>query len=205
MMVMNTYVEKFVRFCDSEFGKKVMRKEADYVYNELRNCEKILDVGCGIGSFEQNLPSLNIIGLDISEEMLEIARRRSDKIFVQRNVEHLQFEDSTFDAVFTVTTLEFLDDHNKAVREIARVTKQYGKILAMMLNPKSEYFKEEIKKPGDYFLKIKNTNPKEIRDCISQFYIIAREEYFLGIRGQHIFDTKDERSASLYVVIGIKK
>jgi ubiquinone/menaquinone biosynthesis C-methylase UbiE len=122
-MVMNVDVERFVRFCDSEFGKKVMKREAEYVYNELKNCEKILDVGCGICSFEQNLPNLNVIGLDISEEMLEEARKRSDKAFVQGNAEKLKFEDSTFDAVFTVATLEFLDDYQKAVKEIARVTK----------------------------------------------------------------------------------
>lgn len=202
---MNADVEKFVSFCDCEFGKKIVKKEAEYIYNELRNCEKILDVGCGIGSFEQNLPSLNIIGLDISEGMLEEARKRSDKTFVQGRAEELEFEDSTFDAVFTVTTLEFLDDYQKAVKEMARATKPDGKILAMMLNPKSEYFREEIKKPGDYFRRIKHTNLKEIRDYISQFYTVIKEEKFLDIRGKRIFGTGEKRYASLYMVVGIKK
>jgi len=202
---MSADVEKFVRFCDSKFGKKVIKKEAEFIYNELKNCEKILDVGCGIGSFEQYLSSLNIIGLDTSKEMLREARKRSDKTFVLSSGEHLNFKDSMFDAVFTVTTLEFLDNYQKAVKEMARVTKQHGKILAMILNPDSEYFKGEIKKPGDYFRRIKHTNLGEIRDCISQFYIIIKEEYFLGIREQHISDTNDHRYASLYVVVGIKK
>jgi len=202
---MSADIEKFVRFCDSEFGKRVMKKEAEYVYKELRNCGKILDVGCGIGSFEQNLPSLSIVGLDISEEMLEEAKKRSNKTFVLGSAEHLTFKDSAFDAVFTVTTLEFLDDYPRAVKEIARVTRQYGKILAMMLNPDSEYFKEEIKKPDDYFRRIKHTNLKEIRDYISQFYTVTKEEYFLGIRGQHIFGTNNNRHASLYVAVGTKK
>lgn len=200
---MSAYIEKFVKFGDSEFGKKVMRKEAEYVYNELRNYRKILDVGCGLGSFEQNLPSLNIIGLDISKEILEKARKRSDKTFVQGKAEELQFKDSTFDAVFTVTTLEFLDDYQNAVKEIARVTKPKGKLLVMLINPKSEYFREEIKKPGDYFKRIKHYNLKEIRDYISLFYTIIKEENFLGIRGNHVFDTDDERYASLYVIVGI--
>jgi len=205
MIVMNADIEKFVRFCDSEFGKKVMKREAEHIYNELGSCEKILDVGCGIGSFEQNLPTLNIIGLDISDEMLEEARKRSDKTFVQGNAEKLEFKDSTFDAVFTVTTLEFLEDYRKAVKEMARVTKPDGKILVMMLNPKSEYFRQEIKKASDYFRRIKHTDPKEIRDYISQFYTITKEEKFLGIRGKRIFDSDEERYASLYVVIGIRK
>ena len=202
---MNADVEKFVRFYDNEFGKEVMEREAKYVYDELRNCSRILDVGCGIGVFEQYLPSLHIIGLDISEELLEEARRRSDKTFVQGDAENLLFDDSTFDAVFTVTTLEFLDDYEKAVREIARVTKPDGKILVMMLNPKSEYFREETEKPGAYFKRIKHTNPKEIRDYISQFYTLIKEEYFLGIKGKRIFDTDKEENASLYVVVGLRK
>jgi ubiquinone/menaquinone biosynthesis C-methylase UbiE len=96
-----------------------MKKESEYIYNELIDSEKILDVGCSIGSFEQNLPSLNIIGLDSSEEMLEEARKRSDKTFVLGNAEQLKIEDSVFDAVFTVTTIEFLDDYRIAIKEIA--------------------------------------------------------------------------------------
>jgi ubiquinone/menaquinone biosynthesis C-methylase UbiE len=95
LMDMSTYLKKYVRFCESEFGKKIMQREAEYIYSELKDCETILDVGCGIGSFEQNLPNLNIIGLDISEEMLEEARKRIDKTFFQGNVEDLKFEDST--------------------------------------------------------------------------------------------------------------
>ena len=60
------------------------------------------------------------------------ARKRSDKTFVQGKAEKLKFEDSTFDAVFTVT-IELLDDYKKAVKEIARVTKPNGKILVMTL------------------------------------------------------------------------
>lgn len=201
---MSAEVEKFIRFCDSEFGKKTMKKEAEYVYNELRNCQVTLDIGCGIGSFEQNLPGLNIIGLDISKEMLDEARKRSNSAFILGSAECLPFIDSVFDAVFTVTTLEFLDDYQKAVKEIARVTKKHGEILAMLLNPESEYFKEEMKKPSDYFRRIRDTSLEEIRDCISRFYTVSREEYFLGIRRQHAFCTNDKRYASLYVVVGTK-
>ncbi len=205
LIVMNGDVEKYVRFCDSEFGKTIMKQEAEYIYNELSKYGKILDVGCGIGSFEKNLPSLNIIGLDVSEEMLEEARKRSDKTFIQGNVEELQFQDSIFDAVFTVTTLEFLDDYKKAVTEITRVTRPQGKIVVMMLNTKSEYFMENVKRLGDYFQKIKHTNTQKIRDYASRFYVISKEELFLGIQGQRVFESDDENLASLYVLVGIKK
>jgi ubiquinone/menaquinone biosynthesis C-methylase UbiE len=201
---MKADVAKFVRFCDSPLGKQILRKETAYIYNELQGSEKILDVGCGIGSFEQRLPTLNIIGLDVSEDMLEEARKRSDKIFIQGDATDLTFHDAAFDAVFTVTTLEFLEDYQKAVQEIVRVTNPQGKLLVMMLNPRSEYFRENVRRPGDYFQRIKHTNTTEMREYVSQFYVIRKEELFLGIQGEQVFETDDENLASLYVLVGIK-
>jgi len=201
---MTNDVEKFIRFCESDFGKNVLEKEAEYVYHELKEAHRILDVGCGIGQFEQKLSELDITGLDNSKEMLEEARRRSDKTFVLGNAENLSFDDSSFDAVFYVATLEFVDDYQKAIQEAWRVTKPYGKILVMMLNPESEYFHEHMQREGSYFRKVKHTDLGEIRDYISKVYQITNEEYFLGIRGQQIFDTDEKRFASLHVVTGKK-
>ncbi len=55
--------EKFVRFCGIEFGKSLLEKEAEYIYQELRDCRKILDAGCGIGAFEQGLTALDVMAL----------------------------------------------------------------------------------------------------------------------------------------------
>ena len=201
-MITNT--EKFVRFYETNFGKRILELEAEYIYQELKDCQKILDVGCGIGSFEYNLPKLDITGLDNSEEMLDEARKRSDKTFVLGNAENLDFDDSSFNAVFYVATLEFLSNYQKAIQEARRVTKPGGKLIVMMLNSESEYFHEHAQKKDSYFRKIKHTDLEEIRGCISKFYHILREEYFLGIRGQQIFDTHDKRLASLYVIVGKK-
>ena len=202
---MMTDVEKFVRFCRTDFGKSLLEKEAEYVYQELRSCQKILDIGCGIGSFEQKLPYSDIVGLDNSKEMLEESRRRSNKTFVLGNAESLDFGDSSFDAVFYVTTLEFLTDYQRAIQEAYRVTKPNGKLLVMMLNPESEYFHEHFQRRDSYFRRIKHTDLREIEKSISEFYHITKEEYFLGIKGQQIFDTSDKRYASLHVLVGKKK
>ena len=201
---MNPDVEKFIKFCESNFGKRILEKEAEYIYRELKDCQKIIDVGCGIGAFEQNL-NLNIIGLDESKEMLEEARKRSNKNFILGNAGNLPFKDASFDAVFYVATLEFLDNYQRAIKDAWRVTKLDGKILVMVLNPESEYFKEHIQKEGSYFRKVKHTNYREIRNYISRFYNIMKEEYFLGIRGKQIFDMSNRRFASLYVVVGKRK
>ncbi len=199
---MDNDVEKFVRFCESDFGKGVLEREVEYVHRELKDYQNILDVGCGVGQFEQKLTDLDITGLDNSEEMLNEARKRSKKTFVLGNAESLCFNNSSFDAVFYVTTLEFVDDYQKAVEEAYRVTRANGKLLVMMLNPESEYFKKHIQKKGSYFKRIKHTNLREMKEDISRFYKITKQEYFLGIKGQQVFDSSDKKYASLYVLVG---
>ena len=201
---MQTNVEKFVRSWESDFGQNILEKEAEYVYQELGGCQRILDVGCGIGSFEQRLATLDITGLDASEEMLKEARKRSNKTFVLGNAESLDFGDSSFDAVFYVATLEFLTDYQRAIQEAYRVTKPNGKLLVMMLNPESEYFHEHFQRTDSYFRRIKHTDLREVEKSIARFYHITKEEYFLGIKGQQVFDTSDKRYASLHVLVGKK-
>ena len=196
-------IEKFMRFYESEFGKKVLVKETEYLKNELRGRRNILDVGCGVGYFEEMLPDLNITGLDSSNEALEEARKRSGKKFVLSDAGSLPFPDGSFDGAFTVTTLEFLEDYKKAVDEVARVLESGGKFVTMMLNPESEYFRYHVSRPGSYFRRIKHLCPKEIEGYISKLFT-ATGEYFLGIRGQEVFDTRDRNLAALYVVRGIR-
>ena len=199
---MTTNAEKFIKFCESEFGKKVLEKETEYIYKELKDCQRILDVGCGIGQFEQKLRSLSITGLDNSEEMLEEARRRSNKTFILGDAENLPFDNASFDAVFYVATLEFVNNYQKAIKEAVRVLEPEGKLIVMMLNPESEYFNEHFKKKDSYFRKVKHTNLKEIRDYITKYYHIIKEEYFLGIKGKEVFGTSGKKYASLYIIVG---
>jgi|SRR3989338_2017208 len=201
---MSTDVEKFIKFCESDFGKSILEREAEYIYRELTGCQKILDIGCGIGYFEQKLSKLDIIGLDSSKEMLRQAQRRSNKKFVIGNAENLGFNSSSFDAVFYVATLEFVTDYQRAIQEAWRVTKPNGKLLVMMLNPESEYFHEHMQREDSYFKRIKHVDIREMRDYISRYYQVTKAEYFLGIREQQTFDTHDKRFASLYVVVGRK-
>ncbi len=196
-------VEKFLRFYKSEFGRKILIKEAEYLKNEQRGRKKLLDIGCGIGYVEEILSELNIIGLDSSKKALEEARKGSGKKFVLGDAEHLNFPDGSFDGAFAVTTLEFLEDYKKAVDEVVRILELGGKFVVMILNPESGYFKSHVQRPGSYFGRIKHTRPREIEGYISKFFITTGG-YFLGIRGQEIFGTHDKYLAALYVVKGTK-
>jgi ubiquinone/menaquinone biosynthesis C-methylase UbiE len=136
--------------------------------------------------------------------MLTEARTRSDKTFIQGNAKDLPFDDESFDAVFTVATLEFLDDYQQAIKEIVRVTTPDGKLVAMILNPESKYFKTEILKSGDYFNRMQHLDVQAIKDFISIFYVTVRSEYMLGIKDHAVFHTSDPNYASIFSIIGQK-
>ncbi|MEM2893464.1 MAG: methyltransferase domain-containing protein [Candidatus Bathyarchaeia archaeon] len=195
-------VKRFISFYESDFGRGIILRESEYILNEMKEFNLIVDVGCGIGEFEKYLSKLIIIGLDISEEMIREALNRSKGMFIIGDVNYLMFRESTIEAMFSVATLEFLENYCRAIKEIHRALKRNGKMLAMILNPKSDYFNEEIKDPKDYFRKIKISGLEEIRKPISEFFTIIKEEYFLGIRNEQIFENSEERYASMYVIVG---
>lgn len=194
-------VEKFIRFCGTEFGQEIMDLEAEYIKREFKSHHKILDVGCGIGSIEERLPQLDVTGVDRSKEMISEARARSDNAFSVADAQNLPFKENSFDGVFYLTSLEFLGDYEKAIREGHRVLTRNGRFLAMILNPNSDYFHQG---EGSYFNKIKHTNLEEISECASR-YFLTTNEYFLGIDEGRISPLQDKRHAALYTLNGMKK
>lgn len=77
------------------------------------------------------------------------------------------------------------------IRETARILKPDGRILAMMLNPSSEYFKSHIRKKGSYFRKIRS-HPKTVEKYMKR-YFSTESEYFLGIEREKIFDSENPK------------
>jgi SAM-dependent methyltransferase len=87
----------------------------------------ILDIGCGIGMNFQSLLSqgLQVTGLDASPYMLDVsAGKIGTRVDLHRGyAEELPFDDNTFNYACLTTTLEFVEDPEKALAEACRVTK----------------------------------------------------------------------------------
>jgi 2-polyprenyl-3-methyl-5-hydroxy-6-metoxy-1,4-benzoquinol methylase len=68
-----------------------------------------------------------VTGADVSEAMVELARRRvPEATLVVAPVEHLPFEDGSFDAVAALGVLEFAQDVDAALTELGRVLRPKG-------------------------------------------------------------------------------
>lgn len=84
---------------------------------------KMLDLGCGDGAACRLLTdSFQMTGLDLSEEMIRIARDKSPTLdFVVGTGESLPFVDDAFDAVLAVNSLEWSTRPLAVLQEIERV------------------------------------------------------------------------------------
>ncbi|WP_246983330.1 class I SAM-dependent methyltransferase [Halorientalis marina] len=144
-------VESFIRFCESEFGTAVMNREAAYVKQHVSADDRILDVGCGIGSLEERFPDHEMIGVDRSEAMIQAAQDRVSAPFVLGDATALPIATASVDAVVSVSTLEFIPDIDAVLAEATRVLAPGGTPVALMLNTRSEYVQSNLRREGSYF------------------------------------------------------
>ncbi|HEB89555.1 MAG TPA: methyltransferase domain-containing protein [Deltaproteobacteria bacterium] len=102
--------------------------------------EDVLDVGCGPGFLTADLSAGvgengSVLGIDQSESMLELARKRCDG-YPQTRIEGgdaaaIGGEDARFDLVVSTQVLEYVADIDRALGEIARVLRPGGRTLLL--------------------------------------------------------------------------
>jgi ubiquinone/menaquinone biosynthesis C-methylase UbiE len=92
---------------------------------------KVLDIGCGSGLFMRLAAAKDAVttGIDVSPELLEIARQRNPTaVIMNEGMEYLPFDDKSFDVVTGFNSLQYADDIINVLKEIKRVLKDDGKI-----------------------------------------------------------------------------
>ena len=96
----------------------------------------VLDVACGTGDMMVSLAErgCTVTGVDLSEEMLEVARFKvqGSRLMVA-NAEHLPFEDNTFDAVTCAFGVRNFVHLEQGLGEMLRVLKPGGTMVILEL------------------------------------------------------------------------
>jgi SAM-dependent methyltransferase len=197
-------MEHYRKSCETEFWQNVFRAESEYLLRHLKGCQTVLSVGCGPAVVEGLLSQrgLNVTGLDVTTEALGCA---PDGVrTVVGRAEEMPFEAATFDAVIFVASLQFIEDWRQAVAEAARVLRDGGRLIVLLLNPASAFFREKFGNPHSYVRKIRQRDLSEIETAIAGRFN-AQTEYFLGVNGTTLFESREPASAALFVIHGARK
>ncbi|QLH81885.1 class I SAM-dependent methyltransferase [Halosimplex pelagicum] len=115
-------------------GRLTDRLEKEAVGEALAPVEdrKILEIACGTGRFSVMLAQqgADVVGLDISAPMLGEGRRKARQAGVDDHLEFLRgdaarlpFPDDHFDSVFAIRFFHLVDEPERYLSELARVSK----------------------------------------------------------------------------------
>ena len=148
--------------------------------------DTILDVGCGTGIFTLDILELgpSVFGLEISLPMLMRARQKTeDNSFHPTTADMLSlpFADEVFDKTVSMTALEFVENAHDAVRELFRVTRKGGTIVATTLNSLSPWAvrrKQKAEQGHHLFKKMIFRSPDEIRSLAPMDGVVKTAIHF---------------------------
>lgn len=103
-------------------------------YVELED-QRILDVGCGIGTYLRRFLSFtpHVYGVDIDPEKVRIAQQSIPNI-AWAPAEELPFDDGLFDVVMLHEVIEHVEDDRRAIQEAVRCLRPGGKIVIFAPN-----------------------------------------------------------------------
>ena len=106
---------------------------------ELGANERILDIGCGEGwtcrLLSSRCPRGAIVGIDVSEEMIRLARRKSPQqghvLFAPGSAEEIPWTEDYFTRLICVESAYYWHSVDAAIREIFRVTAFGGSVYVV--------------------------------------------------------------------------
>jgi len=127
---------------ESPAGKLRWARRVKMLSKHLGAGMRVLELGCGTGYFTRELvrSGADVVAIDVSPELLEIARANcsgSNVRYEIQNASALSYPDAVFDSVVGSSVLHHLEIE-EALREIYRVLKPAGTIYFTepnMLNP----------------------------------------------------------------------
>lgn len=184
----NNIAEKYDQF----------KKRNSLYYQTLKNAirkeitikkARILDIGCATGSILNFLNPTNGVGIDLSFEMIKIARKKyaSNKrlSFAVFDIEKRPYKKSEFDYILFNDVIEHVSNQEQVISNISKSMASDTTLILSMANPLWEPIlllleKLHFKMPEGPHNRI---SENELNFFIGQnnLYIVSRKVYFLGL------------------------
>lgn len=107
---------------------------------DLRN-KRVLDLGCGFGwhcRYAREQQASSVIGVDISEKMLQKAREKTDDPFIsylKMPIEDIDFSDSEFDLVISSLAFHYVEDFETICQKVYGYLNSGGSFVFSVEHP----------------------------------------------------------------------
>lgn len=124
---------------------------------------RILDAGCGTGEASRRLaefyPRSQVLGVDILDHHLELARRRAGALgervtFEHRSIFELGLPDDTFDLTVCRHVLQSIPHADRVIAELARVTKPGGRLHLIVEDYDMIHFQRGTPDPRQFWFEV---------------------------------------------------
>jgi ubiquinone/menaquinone biosynthesis C-methylase UbiE len=136
-------VQGYLQVADMPHMSLAMYAAARYAIRGLR-ASRALDVGCGPGrlaiGLAQRVPGLQVVGLDLSQEMLDLAQARAERAgiagrmqFWRGDAQQTPFPDDHFDLVVSTLSLHHWNHPVTVLDEMARLARPGGRVVVFDL------------------------------------------------------------------------
>ena len=108
-----------------------------YLYNlaKIEQAQRVMEIGCGSGAILGELSQFTeavIYGLDIDANYLDMAMRNTqDALLLQADAHYLPLAPSSFDLVLCHFLLLWVNDPDRVLKEMARITHPGGYVCAL--------------------------------------------------------------------------
>jgi ubiquinone/menaquinone biosynthesis C-methylase UbiE len=142
--------EEFNRWAEAGEGEKMEQHHLDITAKAIRRMglrpgERVLDLGCGSGWATRLLARLvsegpegfgQVVGLDVSDEMIRQARAASKDfeniLYVWGSAQQIPWEENFFDKVLSVESFYYYPDQDRALHELFRVMAPHGRLFILI-------------------------------------------------------------------------
>ncbi len=140
--------ESFTESYDNWFDEHdlLYKEELEALKKLMPTFEKGVEIGVGTGRFAAPLGIKT--GVEPSSKMGQIAKKRGVNV-VKGTAESIPFDKESFDLVLIVTTICFVDDAPKALKEIYRILKPGGYVLVGFVDKEAPLGRRYLEKKDE--------------------------------------------------------
>jgi ubiquinone/menaquinone biosynthesis C-methylase UbiE len=179
-------------------------KQSDILLHKIgiQKNYRVLDAGCGAGHSAAHIAekyACTIVGIDFSGAAIDQARALYSEepyfprmSFLEAEMTHLPFSDNYFDVVLCESVLLFVNDKERALKELTRVLKPRGYLLLNELCIAENKHSEKIK---DYFARLEMDAHLLSAASLSRFF--EKNLWEIVVHDEQVFTFKEQLKSDL--------